>query len=311
MRLLLGLLFVAGLAQAPPPTVQEAWPPPGVLQLKDGVSTPNLLKRVQPVYPEAAMRRMLQGFVTLQFVVEPDGTVGPVRVLSSLDAETGLDAAAIASLKQWKFSPGLKDGVPVRVMVIAQIMFTLNGAPPPITLPSGFEAAPDKPGRWSRSEVAVNGVRIQYEYPEGWQLPGSPILAVMMADPKTLRSAGIYRPAPLPRSIPFPMPLAELSRYGDVMRKQFGSAATPVEVIAVGQSSFGTANWLWLELNMNDTGHAWAFNTSIGSQTVQVVCSVVTPTMRMTIAERDAEIAAARVDCANIIRRVTLSPVTS
>jgi TonB family protein len=304
----LGLLLVTGLVQAPTPAVQEAWPPEGVLQLSDGVSRPAVLSRVEARYTAAAIRRQLQGFVTLQFVVEPDGTVGPVRVLTSLNAETGLDGAAIEALRQWRFSPGLKDGAPVRVMAIAQLIFAIGGAPPPITLPAGFEAAPENTGRWSRSEITANGVRMQYQLPEGWDAPDSPAVAVMMQNPKTLRSAAIYRPATLPRPIPFPMPLAELARFAGVMSNQFRSAAAPADVVSVGQSTFGNADWIWLELSMNDTGHAWAFAASVGSQIVQVLCSVITPTLRMTAAERDAEVAGARIDCANIIKRVTLSP---
>ena len=56
-------------------------------------------------------------------VVLPDGTVGDVDVVRSLDAVYGLDAQG---LKQWTFEPGLKDGVPVPVRVAVEMSFTLK-----------------------------------------------------------------------------------------------------------------------------------------------------------------------------------------
>ena len=58
-------------------------------------------------------------------VVLPDGTVGEVTVLRSLDTVSGLDAQAILAVKQWVFNPGMKDGVAVAVRVTVEMTFTL------------------------------------------------------------------------------------------------------------------------------------------------------------------------------------------
>ena len=67
----------------------------------------------------------------------PDGTVGQVQVVKSLDANHGLDNEAIAAAKQWLFRPGrLKsDGRPVPVIVTIIIEFRL-------ALPSTLAVAP-------------------------------------------------------------------------------------------------------------------------------------------------------------------------
>jgi protein TonB len=82
-----------------------------------GVTWPTAIWQVKPKYTPDAMRAKLQGSVELEVVVMPDGTVGKVRILQSLDRETGLDEAAIAAARQWVFTPGKfnHEAVPVRV----------------------------------------------------------------------------------------------------------------------------------------------------------------------------------------------------
>ncbi len=90
------------------------------------VTTPVVVTDTRPVYTEDAMAAKLQGSVLLDCVVLPDGTVGDVEVVRSLDAVYGLDAQAVLAAKQWTFEPGLKDGVPVPVRVAVEMSFTLK-----------------------------------------------------------------------------------------------------------------------------------------------------------------------------------------
>jgi len=89
-----------------------------------GVISPVLMKEVKPKYTEGAIRRKVQGLVEVEAVVKPDGTVGDVRVVKSLDEE--LDQQAVAAAKQWTFKPGTKDGKPVAVQVNIELTFTLR-----------------------------------------------------------------------------------------------------------------------------------------------------------------------------------------
>jgi protein TonB len=62
----------------------------------------------------------------LEVVVQRDGSVGAARIKESLDREYGLDDEAIRTVKQWRFAPGTKDGVPVAVLVNVEMTFSLR-----------------------------------------------------------------------------------------------------------------------------------------------------------------------------------------
>ena len=64
--------------------------------------------------------------VLLECVVLPDGTVGPVEVVRSLDSSFGLDQEAVRAAKQWRFRPGTRFGEPVSVLVTIELTFTLR-----------------------------------------------------------------------------------------------------------------------------------------------------------------------------------------
>jgi TonB family protein len=90
-----------------------------------GVQAPTLIRQIKPTYPPRAMKEKIAGEVQLQIVVGSDGTVERVRVVRSLDKTYGLDASAIDAVRQWKFQPGTLDGVPVPVVVNADVAFGL------------------------------------------------------------------------------------------------------------------------------------------------------------------------------------------
>lgn len=91
-----------------------------------GVRTPTLILQVKPRYTEDAMRLRIQGSVWIECVVLPDGSVGDLRVMRSLDSRFGLDDEAIAAAKQWRFRPGALNGKPVPVVVSIELMFSLR-----------------------------------------------------------------------------------------------------------------------------------------------------------------------------------------
>ena len=91
-----------------------------------GVLPPKLLSQVAPRYTREAMERKLQGDVELEAVVLANGKVGPVRLTQPLDPCGGLDDEAIAAARQWRFSPGVKDGQPVPVRVTLILSFRLH-----------------------------------------------------------------------------------------------------------------------------------------------------------------------------------------
>jgi TonB family protein len=98
----------------------------GVYRPGSGVINPRILREVKPQYTADAMRAKVQGTVLLECVVLPDGTVGRVDVVKSLDPTFGLDQEAVKAAKQWRFQPGTRLGEPVAVLVTIELTFTLR-----------------------------------------------------------------------------------------------------------------------------------------------------------------------------------------
>jgi TonB family protein len=89
-----------------------------------GIEAPRLLREVKADYTEEARRRSLQGEVVLEIVVTRNGTVGDVRILRRLGS--GLDERAIQAVRQWRFAPATRTGVPVDVLVEVAVEFNLR-----------------------------------------------------------------------------------------------------------------------------------------------------------------------------------------
>jgi protein TonB len=98
----------------------------GAYRPGSGVSPPQLVREIKPNYTVSAMRAKIQGVVLLECVVLPDGTIGDVKILTSLDKTFGLDEEAIKAARQWRFLPGRRFGEPVPVFVTIELMFTLR-----------------------------------------------------------------------------------------------------------------------------------------------------------------------------------------
>ncbi len=89
-----------------------------------GITPPTLLREVKPDYTEEARRRSVEGDVVLEIVVRRDGSVGDVKILQGLGS--GLDARAVDAVRQWRFSPARRQGVPVDVIVEVAVEFKLR-----------------------------------------------------------------------------------------------------------------------------------------------------------------------------------------
>ena len=90
------------------------------------IENPQVLEMVQARYTTEAQRREIEGRVLVSAVVLPDGTVGDVQVVESLDASYGLDRSAVDAARSWRFSPGTREGRPVAVRVIIELTFALQ-----------------------------------------------------------------------------------------------------------------------------------------------------------------------------------------
>ncbi|NVJ08255.1 energy transducer TonB [Myxococcus sp. AM001] len=96
------------------------------LTLKQVMRPPTVLKQVRPRYPRLAKQRNIQGKVVVRVIVGTDGRVeeAHTQVMRSVPA---LDAAAIAAVNQWRFTPALgRSGRLARVMIDIPVDFSLR-----------------------------------------------------------------------------------------------------------------------------------------------------------------------------------------
>jgi TonB family protein len=96
------------------------------LEPGNGVSWPRLVQQVKPNYTPDAMRAQVEGMVELEIVVLPDGSVGRVRVVRSLDSRFGLDQEAINAVRRWRFEPARQLGKAVPARVGVELSFNLR-----------------------------------------------------------------------------------------------------------------------------------------------------------------------------------------
>ncbi|MGD0343051.1 MAG: energy transducer TonB [Bacteroidales bacterium] len=73
-------------------------------------------------YPEEAVKNKITGVVMTKFIVEKDGSVSRIVILKSVDPS--LDNEAIRVIKSSpKWTPGMKNNVPVRVSIILPVEY--------------------------------------------------------------------------------------------------------------------------------------------------------------------------------------------
>jgi TonB family protein len=124
---------VAGAAEGPappppPPPPPAPWTREGAMidnpvRIGGDVLAPTKVKDVRPMYSPEAMAAHVQGVVILEAIIGPSGRVDQVRVLRGIQL---LDQAAMDAVKEWEFTPTLRNGVAVPVMMTVSINFTLK-----------------------------------------------------------------------------------------------------------------------------------------------------------------------------------------
>ncbi len=109
-------------AAEPKSTIKEG----DLVELTPDVVKPELLSRANPTYPNAAQAKRIEGTVILSVLVAENGSVGDVKLLRGAGGSSGLNEAAMAAIKKWKFRPAVKEGKRVRVWVTYPIVFKLQ-----------------------------------------------------------------------------------------------------------------------------------------------------------------------------------------
>jgi protein TonB len=112
----------ASVASAPAPAAPAVHvPPPGqATPAAVAPAAPRLVSAPSPRYPLSALRRKIEGRVTVEFTVQPDGSVTSPRVLSA-DPAGLFDEAALAAAARWRF-----ERLPAAVTTARIVQFRLG-----------------------------------------------------------------------------------------------------------------------------------------------------------------------------------------
>jgi protein TonB len=95
----------------------------GVYKVGGGISAPQPIATPDPEYTEDARTAKTEGTCILWLIVDEQGNPQNIRVVRGLGH--GLDAKAVAAVKQWRFKPSMKDGHPVNVQISVEVGFRL------------------------------------------------------------------------------------------------------------------------------------------------------------------------------------------
>jgi TonB family protein len=92
------------------------------LQVPAGTMQQRIVHKVMPEYPEDARRAGVQGTVVLDAMVNGDGTVTQLKVVSGPEA---LSLAAMDAVRWWRYEPYLVNGQPATVETTVAVEFRL------------------------------------------------------------------------------------------------------------------------------------------------------------------------------------------
>lgn len=116
-----GILSELGHPIPPPP------PKPAVhhgpYRVGGRVQAPRVIRQVQPVYPVLAREARIYGVVVIDSVIDADGNVTEMKLVSGHPL---LTQAAFDAVGQWKYQPTLLNGTPVAIEMYVTVHFNLG-----------------------------------------------------------------------------------------------------------------------------------------------------------------------------------------
>jgi TonB family protein len=97
-----------------------------LVEMTGDVVAPEPIYNPRPLYPSVAERQRVSGVVLLEVLVDENGAVRDVKVLRGVKPDFGLDAAAAAAVRTWRYKPARKAGVRVKVRINVAVTFKLE-----------------------------------------------------------------------------------------------------------------------------------------------------------------------------------------
>ena len=125
-------------------------PDPAVMRQTNVDQKAKLLTSFEPDSNEYAQAAGVAGMALYHVVVEADGKPGEIAVARPIGF--GLDESAVASIRKASFSPAIKDGKPVPVLLDLVVQFRIYSKRTSVVTPPGAEdkdKAPALPGPYS------------------------------------------------------------------------------------------------------------------------------------------------------------------
>jgi len=83
------------------------------------------LLRVPPKYPARAANRHIEGWVTVEFIIQTDGSVDDAVVVDS-EPEGIFNDAALTAIGKWKFKEKIVNGIAVPQRAVQKLQFKLE-----------------------------------------------------------------------------------------------------------------------------------------------------------------------------------------
>jgi TonB family protein len=97
--------------------------PPSTIRIGPEVQAAKLIEKPEPVYPPLALQARMEGTVKFRVMVQKDGTVGNVSLVSGHPL---LVPAAHEVITRYRYQPTLLNGQPVEILTEVDVPFTLN-----------------------------------------------------------------------------------------------------------------------------------------------------------------------------------------
>ena len=136
----------------------------GAIKAVGETKPPELLNKVEPIYPELAKRARVEGVVILNVRTDEDGRVDQVKVAKSMDPH--LTRSAIEAVKQWRYEPFYSRGRRYPILFTVTVRFQLShgldnnvrgkeqeGTTPPLKPEIIFQVDPVYPERALRAGI--------------------------------------------------------------------------------------------------------------------------------------------------------------
>lgn len=89
------------------------------------IQAPVVVKRVEPVYPNAAKVFADKGITVIEALIDETGTLRDARLVKANPSPT-LSHSAFEAVRQWHFKPAMRDGQPIAVIYHLTINFKLR-----------------------------------------------------------------------------------------------------------------------------------------------------------------------------------------